>query len=895
MEGGGNRAGGFDSRPTVDMHDIEHESPQLQMEQMFLRVQRKLFGDAYRRTMAHYAVVRPIGQGAMGMVYEAIDQRLSREVALKLVLPEVVQSARGKSRLLREARAMAKISHPNVVAVYDVGETGGVVYIAMEFVRGATLRRWLASAPRSLAEILDVFIQAGAGLAAAHHADIVHRDFKPDNVLVGHDGRARVLDFGLAFPRIAELTSDEVTAPHATAAGFDATRDGAEPPRTNEPTDVSASNMLAGTIAYMSPEQLLARPLDGRSDQFSFCVSLYEGLYGQRPFTGRSFHEFVDHVQRGELAPVANPPRLPGWLTAVLRRGLSTSPDRRHGSMAELIAVLTAGRHALSQRAPSPVWSEARERLLGRLACTLDEQVASSPVAALIRVRRIADQARWLVIAPHDPSAPQLRAAFATYCERLRGSDAPRALRPLQLVGAGPAGDDQADAVALLFEDLACVPLGGLIRQAAGRDPELALRIAQSLTRAVYALAQVGYALDPAALEGLPIGVEHYEIGPIDPTCVGEAGEPAGRYRIVGAALHGLLTGGLPELGAGPAAPDAAPELAAGLRAVIDRLLDPAGYHSARGVLHDLELCVTELTELRGLPQPRPGREPAAFPLGTRDIGGELCVSPVLRGRQRELAELDALARELGGGSGLVLVSGPSGIGKTALIDAMAERLPRGWRIRGKFDQYASSEPYATLTQALRGLVGRALDEPRPAREAWRERIVRAVAPNAELLFSVIPELRGLIGDQPAVAAIPPVESAARFGVTLRRLLAACAAEAELLIVVLDDMQWCDPASTSSSRPRARRASTSSSCRSARWRARSSRGSSPTRWAAPPSAPRRSPRSSATRPTATRCSRAPCSRRCTTRACSRSRRATSAGTGTMPRSAPPSCRATSRS
>ncbi|TMQ10572.1 MAG: serine/threonine protein kinase [Deltaproteobacteria bacterium] len=320
MEGGGNRAGGFDSRPTVDMHDIEHESPQLQMEQMFLRVQRKLFGDAYRRTMAHYAVVRPIGQGAMGMVYEAIDQRLSREVALKLVLPEVVQSARGKSRLLREARAMAKISHPNVVAVYDVGETGGVVYIAMEFVRGATLRRWLASAPRSLAEILDVFIQAGAGLAAAHHADIVHRDFKPDNVLVGHDGRARVLDFGLAFPRIAELTSDEVTAPHATAAGFDATRDGAEPPRTNEPTDVSASNMLAGTIAYMSPEQLLARPLDGRSDQFSFCVSLYEGLYGQRPFTGRSFHEFVDHVQRGELAPVANPPRLPGWLTAVLPR-----------------------------------------------------------------------------------------------------------------------------------------------------------------------------------------------------------------------------------------------------------------------------------------------------------------------------------------------------------------------------------------------------------------------------------------------------------------------------------------------------------------------------------------------------------------------------------------------
>src|ERR1051325_54171 len=117
------------------MPDSEHASAQLQMEQMFLRVQRKLFGDAFRRTMAHYAVMRPIGQGAMGMVYEAVDQRLSRDVALKLVLPELVPSERGKSRLVRRAGAMAKISHPNVVAVYDVGETGGGGCIAMEFVR----------------------------------------------------------------------------------------------------------------------------------------------------------------------------------------------------------------------------------------------------------------------------------------------------------------------------------------------------------------------------------------------------------------------------------------------------------------------------------------------------------------------------------------------------------------------------------------------------------------------------------------------------------------------------------------------------------------------------------------------------------------------------------------
>ncbi len=164
MVGGDPEGCGFDSRPTIDMHELERASAQLQMEQTFLRLQRKLFGDAYRRTMAHYTVVRPIGQGAMGMVYEAIDTRLSREVALKLVLPELVASERGKSRLVREAQAMAKIAHPNVVAVYDVGESGGVVYIAMEFVRGQTLRRWRAGAPRAHAQIHDGCLHAGAGL-----------------------------------------------------------------------------------------------------------------------------------------------------------------------------------------------------------------------------------------------------------------------------------------------------------------------------------------------------------------------------------------------------------------------------------------------------------------------------------------------------------------------------------------------------------------------------------------------------------------------------------------------------------------------------------------------------------------------------------------------------------
>ncbi|HEX2687598.1 MAG TPA: AAA family ATPase, partial [Kofleriaceae bacterium] len=751
-----------------------------------LRVQHKLFGGVYRKTMAHYdEVVGPIGQGAMGMIYEARDMRLNRRVALKLVLPETLQSTNGMRRLLGEARSMARISHPNVVAIYEVDESEGVGFIAMELVRGVTLRKWLENAPRSLLEIIDVFVQAGTGLAAAHHAEIIHRDFKPDNVLVGEDGRARVLDFGLAFPQVSA---------HATTPprGIPVT------PSYELPSASSESHMLAGTIAYMSPEQLQGHTLDHRSDQFSFCVALYEALYRQRPFSGSTFYAFVDRVRHGEFAPVAAPPRLPSWVKAVLRRGLSGAVDQRYASMPELLSVLTAGRHMMaSQRVHPPAWNELRERLLAVLACTLDEHVTSLPATALVRVQQITGSARWLAVVPYDPHAPKVRAAFATYFERLHAAELPRSLRPTRLV------DDPA-CLALMFEDLECVTLGGLIRQTTGRDPALALQIARALTQAVYALAQLGYALDPAALENLPIGLDGYEIGPIDPAYVRETGADAtGRYRIVGALLVALLTSDVPELGAvssgpggaggpgGTSGPTAHDDrlLPPAVRALVDRLLDPGpgGYRSARGVLHDLALCTAEI---------RDGRARQAVALGTRDVGGTFRASSVMHGRRRELEQFETIAREIGAGrSGLVLLSGPSGVGKTLLIHEMGARQGRGWRIQGKFDQYANNEPYATLTQALRGLIGQIFEEAPAARDGWRDRIVRAVAPNAELLFSVIPELRDLIGDQPAAAVMPPVESAARFGETLKRLLVACAAQIELLVVVLDDMQWCDPAS----------------------------------------------------------------------------------------------------
>jgi predicted ATPase/predicted Ser/Thr protein kinase len=657
-----------------------------------LAVQHRLIGDAPFETMAHYAIVRPLGQGAMGVVYEAVDTRLGREVALKLLLPHLLPAASSKPRLFREARALAKISHPNVVAVYDVGESEGVVFIAMELIRGVTLRQWLAHGTRSLPELLEVFAQAGAGLAAAHQAGIIHRDFKPDNVLIGADGRARVVDFGLAFPRLDERPRAPAEAPAE-----------AERPSEWAGTD---TNRLVGTLAYMSPEQLWAKPLDGRSDQFSFCVALYEALYGQRPFGGRTLHELAGRMQRGELVPVASPPSLPDWLLAIVRRGLAIPRASRFPSMAELVMLLGAGRLLLTSRRARP-----------------------------------------------------------------------------------PAGGRRA-----------CVTLGALIRQRAGRDLGLALQIAMSLADWVYTLAQEGRALDPAALEAIPIAVETYAIGPIDPAALRPApAEPAGRYRIVGAVLRALLDrdaldgdaldsdtqdpGELPARSAAIAVEDDR-LLPAQVRALIERLLDPAGYRSVRGVLHDLARC---------LDAHRSGGPIAPFPLGARDVSGRFRVSGAMRGHDRELERFEAMAREVElGGQGLAIVSGPSGIGKTRLLDELDARLARGLRIRGGFDPYATGEPYGTLAQALRGLIRRLLEEPPAARDRWRDRIVRAVAPNAELLFSLIPELRALIGEQPVVVAIPPVESAARFGETLRRLLVACAADLELLVVMLDDMELGD-------------------------------------------------------------------------------------------------------
>jgi len=285
--------------------------------------------------LGRYVILKRIGLGSMGVVFAAYDARLDRKVALKLLRRgrwSAADRSDGEARLLREAQALGRVSHPNIVVVHDVGTVGDDVFMAMEFVDGQNLRRWLTGAPRPApAAIIQAFTAAGRGLAAAHAAGIIHRDFKPDNVLIGADGRVRVTDFGLA----RQLQADHDLAPD---------------PQHPAPTDPAAADLtrtgtLVGTPLYMAPEQFAGARVDARSDQFSFCVALHLALFGQHPFAGDTLDELSAAVREGRRrAPLAGPrPQLPPRVQRALARGLATDPAQRFPNMDALCDAL-AGR-----------------------------------------------------------------------------------------------------------------------------------------------------------------------------------------------------------------------------------------------------------------------------------------------------------------------------------------------------------------------------------------------------------------------------------------------------------------------------------------------------------------------------------------------------------------------
>ncbi|MCE9580384.1 MAG: serine/threonine-protein kinase [Deltaproteobacteria bacterium] len=322
---------------------------------------------------ARYVLGERLGAGGMGTVFVALDPELDREVALKVLHDDDLARA-GQERLRREARALARVAHPNVVPVYDVGEFAGRLYYTMERVRGRSLREW-ARAGRGWAEVQRVVLDAARGLAAIHAAGLVHRDVKPSNILIGDDGRARLADLGIA----------------AGAAG----------PGGAEIVD-TATLRAAGTLAYMAPEQLAGALGDARADQFALGVSLFELLHGKPPFGGATVDERRAAIARG---PASGTSSVPGWLDAVARRAIAPDPAARFADLPALIEALAG---PARRRWPYAVAAGA----LGAGAIVVGAMLASS--SAREEPDPCAGVARELRGVWDDATRARLSAAFAT-------------------------------------------------------------------------------------------------------------------------------------------------------------------------------------------------------------------------------------------------------------------------------------------------------------------------------------------------------------------------------------------------------------------------------------------------------------------------------------------------
>ncbi len=438
------------------------------------------------RAIGRYVTLYRLGAGGMGVVFAAYDPQLDRKVAIKLLISQSGDVKHAQNRLRREAQALAKLDHRNVVSVHDVGVHEGKLFVAMEFVAGQTLGNWMARSggARSWRETLAVFIEAGRGLAAAHEVGLVHRDFKPDNVMIGDDGRVRVMDFGLARTGAHE---DE------TIGGFDATL---------EVNRLTRTGAVLGTPAYMPIEQFRGVEADARSDQFSFCVALYEALYGQRPFTGVTLGDLVGALEAAVVREPAGT-SVPTWVHRAISKGLAKdraqrwptmnalldalsddpAPRRRRWVAAGVVAVLLGGGiwgMTAALRADAATCRGAEQKLAGvwddeqraavehailatnlsyapdtwsRVEAHLDTYAqawitARTEACEATRVGEQSDQLLDLRMACLD----QRREHLAATVEELAGADAGVVEQAVPLVLSLPSLDPCADASALLAE-----------------------------------------------------------------------------------------------------------------------------------------------------------------------------------------------------------------------------------------------------------------------------------------------------------------------------------------------------------------------------------------------------------------------------------------------------------
>ena len=291
--------------------------------------------------LGRFVVLSQLGVGGMGTVYAAYDEKLDRRVALK-VLHRDEGATSAAQRTLREAQAMARVSHPNIVQIYEVGEVHGQVFIAMEFVPGIPLSAW-QTPPRSWREILVLYRQAAHALQAAHSVGLIHRDFKPDNVLVDPAGIVRVVDFGVARMIQSDPPAqvDQEQPPPRSVLS-----DEAPPPSVRPNVALTSEGVVVGTLGYMAPEQLFGRAVDHRCDQFAFCAALHEALFGTLPYPGDNVATLRESMQRAQRSPRGRSADIPEEIVQAIERGLSLEVEQRFADMSELLAAIDWGDEA---------------------------------------------------------------------------------------------------------------------------------------------------------------------------------------------------------------------------------------------------------------------------------------------------------------------------------------------------------------------------------------------------------------------------------------------------------------------------------------------------------------------------------------------------------------------
>ena len=282
------------------------------------------------RTISHYRIIEALGAGGMGHVYLAEDVRLGRKLALKVLAPKLVTDEERIRRFGQEARAASALNHPNILTIHDIGQTGDVHFIATEFIDGETLRVRLDRGHLELAEVLEIAIQVGSALAAAHDAGIVHRDVKPENVMLRPDGYVKVLDFGLA---------------KLTVSGFT----GAETDGLTRTVMETNPGVVLGTFAYMSPEQARGQAIDARSDIFGLGIVLYEMIAGRPPFEGATPADLLGAILYVEPTPVSSIASVPGTVARIVGQAISKRPEARYQSMHALVGDLKAVREPLER------------------------------------------------------------------------------------------------------------------------------------------------------------------------------------------------------------------------------------------------------------------------------------------------------------------------------------------------------------------------------------------------------------------------------------------------------------------------------------------------------------------------------------------------------------------